>query len=582
MKRLLIFLIFAGMTMICGVTRAQSCQAYFAYGPMPADPYIIQFENLSTGSYTALYWAFGDGTSSSEPDPSHAYNSSGIYPVCLTISDSIGLCSSVFCDSVIVNDITCNADFTYQPTGNIPFEIKFMDLSTGNIEFWYWDFGDSTFSTEINPVHTYAAAGNYSVCLLITSQDPVNPCSDVLCQEVAVGISSQCIAGFEAVLDSISSIPNLYHFQNTSTGNLNSWFWNFGDGTSSSEKEPSHEFAEKGTYEVCLSAYDSLSPQFCNDQVCQIITTPDYLYFGGQLFAGGFPINNPSNTGDTGVAYLYKVFADAVIPLDTNVFTNNMGLYVFNDLLPGNYLIKAGLTENSEHAGEYFPTYYSDVINWTSSAMLELHDTIYDANISMKAVPLQTFSGTGTISGIITAYDDLNDENYIQDRQVEVLLYSENYEPLTYTISDASGHFVFNQLDYGSYFLNADLTGWGAEFIPVTLNEFNPSSESVNIILNVFSGLGIDENPYEEILDLSVYPNPFKEILNVDLTMEKPGEVILEVHDIFGRCLIRNSYTIKAGQTTLRIPAEHLNSGVYLVSACTSNGIHSVVNKVVH
>ncbi len=61
------------------------------------------------------------------------------------------------------------ADFIANPlSGKIPLEVQFNDLSTGDINSWYWDFGDGNFSIEQNPSHIYTLPGNYTVSLIVS------------------------------------------------------------------------------------------------------------------------------------------------------------------------------------------------------------------------------------------------------------------------------------------------------------------------------------------------------------------------------------------------------------------------------
>lgn len=497
MKHTMILILASCLVLISQGIRAQNCQAYFEYSAVPAEPYTIQFENLSVGNYAYCIWAFGDGTSSSEEDPVHSYNAQGTYPVCLTIFDSIGACNNTYC------------------------------------------------------------------------------------REVLVGITAPCKASFEVIPDTLANMEIQYHFINTSTGSLNTWFWNFGDGGTSTEYEPIHQYEEEGIYQVCLYAYDSASPQVCYDNICVTVTSPGYLYFGGQLFADGFPINNPMSTGDTGFAYLYRIHGNELVPIDTNIFYNNMGLYVFNDLLPGKYIVKAGLTPGSENAAGYFPTYYTESVNWANASILDLQDTIYNANIYMKSLPAQSFSGPGYISGTVNLSDEFADKYDELDKPVEMILYSEALEPLAFTFTDGTGFFSFDQLDYGTYFLNADLTGWNGEYLPVTLDPAVYIVESLSITLLLSSTFDIAEPGNNPALNINIYPNPFKDVLNIELVLEKEELIMLEIMDICGRVVYKHSCVLSSGSHYIRIPAADFKPGVYLVSVRTSTSIYPAVNKVV-
>jgi PKD repeat protein len=77
-----------------------------------------------------------------------------------------------------------------------------------------------------------------------------------------------CQAAFSSAPDSLTSFPFYYHFMDLSTGNINEWYWDFGDGFFSTEKNPSHQYSEAGTYHVCLTASDINDPAGCSDQDC--------------------------------------------------------------------------------------------------------------------------------------------------------------------------------------------------------------------------------------------------------------------------------------------------------------------------
>jgi PKD repeat protein len=77
------------------------------------------------------------------------------------------------------------ADFTYLISD---FTVTFTDLSANSPDTWSWNFGDGVTSTEQNPEHEYATAGDYEVCLTVTNEGG----SNTTCETIAlqVGISS--------------------------------------------------------------------------------------------------------------------------------------------------------------------------------------------------------------------------------------------------------------------------------------------------------------------------------------------------------------------------------------------------------
>jgi gliding motility-associated-like protein len=124
------------------------------------------------GLITTWLWDFGNVNVSNQQSPSQTYYTPGNYNVSLQVTTSLG-CKD---DTVSVGYITVFplpvADFTFlpvRPNVYIP-EVDFFDRST-NANQWWWDFGDSTQSTEPNPVHTYQYPAIYTVTLIVESPD---------------------------------------------------------------------------------------------------------------------------------------------------------------------------------------------------------------------------------------------------------------------------------------------------------------------------------------------------------------------------------------------------------------------------
>jgi PKD repeat protein len=117
---------------------------------------------LSTYSPNTWFWSFDDGTYSTEQNPIHNFVSNGTYNVCLTATGAGG--TNTWCTeiNIITNGVAPSVDFNYSSDKNT---ILFTDDSEGMPTSWFWDFGDGSFSAIQNPVHTYAAATTYYVCL---------------------------------------------------------------------------------------------------------------------------------------------------------------------------------------------------------------------------------------------------------------------------------------------------------------------------------------------------------------------------------------------------------------------------------
>ncbi|WP_321428976.1 PKD domain-containing protein [uncultured Methanolobus sp.] len=129
----------------------------------------VQFTDISTGGPTTWLWDFGDGNTSNEQNPVHAYTTEGTYTVSLKATNQFGNDSEVK-DGYIIIDYkdprSPVVEFTADPvSGAFPLTVQFTDASTGEPTDWLWDFGDGSTSTEQNPLHVYADPGVYVVKL---------------------------------------------------------------------------------------------------------------------------------------------------------------------------------------------------------------------------------------------------------------------------------------------------------------------------------------------------------------------------------------------------------------------------------
>jgi PKD repeat protein len=125
------------------------------------------------GSVSSWRWEFGDGTSSTQRNPSHTFPSAGTYQVRLTVTDDRGAEGTATKDLSVEaplpgSNISPVAAFSSSCTN---LSCSFTDQSTdqdGSVQQWSWSFGDGATSTVQHPSRTYSAAGSYTVTLTVT------------------------------------------------------------------------------------------------------------------------------------------------------------------------------------------------------------------------------------------------------------------------------------------------------------------------------------------------------------------------------------------------------------------------------
>jgi len=132
-------------------------------------PVTVHFTDNSTAGATHWFWDFGDGSNSTLKNPAHTYLQNSPFDVTLTVGNPTCRNANKKINNVVVGRPV--ADFIASSTSDIaPAAISFTDMSSGTPTSWLWDFGDlSPSSTDQNPVHTYTAAGSYTISLTATN-----------------------------------------------------------------------------------------------------------------------------------------------------------------------------------------------------------------------------------------------------------------------------------------------------------------------------------------------------------------------------------------------------------------------------
>ncbi|PKL58347.1 MAG: cell surface protein, partial [Methanomicrobiales archaeon HGW-Methanomicrobiales-5] len=230
-------------------------EAKFSVDPATGTaPLTVRFTDLSTGSPEEWGWEFGDGDWSTEQNPVHTYESPGEYTVSLEVSSRFGSDTATETDLIRAElPEPPSAGFSATPaSGGAPLAVRFTDESTNSPDTWFWNFGDGTASEDQNPEHTYAAVGTYSVSL--TASNAAG--STEITKPDYITVIEPPTASFMADTRN-GTAPLTVRFTDTSTGDVTTWSWRFGDGGISSEQNPEHPYLAAGTYTVSLEVKNS-------------------------------------------------------------------------------------------------------------------------------------------------------------------------------------------------------------------------------------------------------------------------------------------------------------------------------------
>jgi PKD repeat protein len=214
------------------------------------------------GEIIKFDWNFGDGSEHSfEPNPTHTYALQGNYTITLTVTDD---------DNVSISDTTwCDiAPRPPVPDINGPYEgitgqpIQFSSEGSydidGEIVEYRWNFGDgSGVYLEENPSHAFDDVGNFSITLTVEDNDGLAETVETYC---IIELPPNILPQAEATGPNEGTAESPISFSSSGSsdtdGEIVEYLWDFGDGTTSTEANPTHTFEEEGTYTITLTVTD--------------------------------------------------------------------------------------------------------------------------------------------------------------------------------------------------------------------------------------------------------------------------------------------------------------------------------------
>ena len=260
---------------------------------------IVGFIDMSVsednGTITSWEWDFGDGTTSTDSDPTHTYGTPGDYTVSLIVNTDVG-CADTMTQSIHIK-VPPGAGIAPM-MGCIGLDVDFTSSSDADATSFHWDFGtgDPGDTSDLeNPSFTYPDYGEYTVTLIT---EPGTGCADTATFDILI---SNAIAEFEFPDTTCSDV--LIDFIDLSTsvnGDIFSWEWDFGDGSSSTESDPSYGYTSPGTYTITLIVLSDIG---CSDTVSHDITIYDapQAVIGATDFCSGLEVDfiNASDPGAT-------------------------------------------------------------------------------------------------------------------------------------------------------------------------------------------------------------------------------------------------------------------------------------------
>lgn len=249
-------------------------------------PLTVTFHNNTTGA-SAFSYDWGDGTAAltttSTGDVNHTFIKSGDYTV---VQHSSNSCTPDVASVPIIIHVLATPTLVFSANNTIgckKLDVQFTNNSTdpsasqvGDLTY-DWDFGDgSPHSNAVNPTHHYSFVGS-PFTVTLTATNGIG-CTSTVAMKNMITVNTSSLTDFVVKPDSIVNIPvYTFSFLDQSTGGPVTWHWDFGDGTTSNQKNPEHTYADTGRYKVTLTTANAYCDSTLSHYV-RITGVPGQVY----------------------------------------------------------------------------------------------------------------------------------------------------------------------------------------------------------------------------------------------------------------------------------------------------------------
>jgi len=572
---------------------------------------------------TAYNWSFGDGTTGTGIDPHHTYSVAGLYRVCMSVHTNTG-CLVYFCDSLLVGQnpqINCTPTFIYaRDSSNLSvLSYHFMGYSGNNLyntTRWEWSFGDGTGSNTRDPQHTFAHAGWYNICVHVI--DSVHQCYGGYCDSIHIGGQQNipCLARFSFQANPQTSEVHFYGYDQNNPNNpqnITSIYWDFGDGTSATTRDPNHTYYHPGLYYVCVTITTNNN---CTSTYCDSIEIRPNTQTGCQANWSAYlntNVNCPYCFTFVDLSTGNNIVSREWVFDDGTVSHNRQVIHTFNH--PGVYHICLTIRTADSCTSTYCNYLHVDSMGngWNHCSVYLTNTTTPASNPGLAdgAIDLTVHAGyppyrfewsngarTEDISGLAPGYytvevhDSLNCGTYarIHVGRMHDSLGITIIDTLLNGAIDTCLNFQYQHVRvYNIHYINnttMEVTwifeGNGiSSFITETYQVSQQGNYVVGISVHcgtksldtyydiIFTSDLTGINNYSSNSGMMLFPNPVNDVLNIQINPSEKGVMKILLINSYGQIMLEESPY--SGNGTYKIPMGNLSNGLYIVRAILDN-----------
>ncbi|HNL37483.1 MAG TPA: T9SS type A sorting domain-containing protein [Saprospiraceae bacterium] len=472
-----------------------------------------------------------------------------------TTSNIVVTAGGLYCVTV-TNENGCTA----MECASVPNFPNNNDSCTADIQAWYWP--DSTVQlnalSSSQPVSYLWNTGASTPSIIVEAPD--NYC-------VTITDASGCQAYACYTYGDTSCYSYVYmNWPGNNTAELSVWsnhpiasyLWSTG------ETDATIQVSEMGQYCVTTTNIYGCQSSSCLDipdvahYLSVYVQIPDSL---NGVFAEIYLIEYDTAQGGTLTA------------VDTIFTTDGSGFAFFQDVEPGEYLVKAALMPGTPHYDEYLPTYNVQHLFWDDADPVIISPFSYGDVILIHLIEGQNPGGPGFIGGLVseganfTASGDAARSEGDPMPGVQVILRRQDDTPVAATKTLADGTFSFDNIAWGSYRVSIDIPGIEPLHQVVEIGPDQPSAGSINFTVD---GLNASSTSAAiEVGTLAVHPNPVHETLTVDNPGAQNGT--LRIVNLQGCEVLRMAVSGSQAQ----VDVHSLPDGMYVLALYTGQKMYT-------
>jgi PKD repeat protein len=597
---------------IAEIAVTPACKALYTYSlatPTAADVISkkVIFTNKSTDNIKECVWYFGDETKSTDLNPVHEYAKYGEYKVCLSINTSDG-CKSEYCSTVKVG--TSATPVILSGKGYV------KDVSSISGCKWAIVLEEGTILLPVEMAVNFEFKAGQKVELayeiLASTATVCQAGKPVKIDKIAeIPITAACKAYFTAT-NALWSDPSMMKkvvFSNQSSGDITYCKWTFGDGATSTDLKPVHEYPKFGEYKVCLVIETGSG---CRSEFCSAIKV-DSVSSANQC-AFDLVIKPKEQTVNT---FLFYALSKVEIKSWKWSFGDGKTSDVAN---PSHTYDKPGVYEVNCTINTSFGCTTSRTTKFTVQApalplcpgafSLVLFNPAGSATVcNGKAVvtlldeKVKPYTGVKYIWSHGSTGDTVKNlcpnKQYVVQAVIEgVCQKSTSFSFLTtpeIKVEAANGKYAFNVVSpaedviyrwefgdgnvaYGSA-VDYSFSKEGNYEVKLTAISGDYSAESTLKVAAIQNMTPIEETALN---DLRIFPNPVKDYIWVDFIKPVSGQVFIEIFDMKGNKVNSRNLFIM-GQQFIETNTEKLENGIYFLRVTnnekTITGLKFLKNK---